>query len=123
MFERPPQAAADTVNSAVVIAAEAIATYPGLKDPEDYLGPLTELVQAKGLKGVGDPSEVTIDAQRMVRADFSKAINEKRTMYQSTLIMLKKEQIVSLTFIGDGPESVERLMEGLSFSAAKSRSK
>ena len=42
IFERPPQAAGDTINSAAVIAAESAANYPGLKKAEDYLGPLTE---------------------------------------------------------------------------------
>ena len=31
VFERPPEATGDTVNSAVVIASESAATYPGLK--------------------------------------------------------------------------------------------
>ena len=43
VFERPPEAIGDTVNSAVIIAAESAATYPGLKNAADDLGPLTEL--------------------------------------------------------------------------------
>src|SRR5712671_1693329 len=53
IFERPPQAAGDTINSAVVIAAEKATTYPDLKKAEDYLGPLTELTKSKGLKQDG----------------------------------------------------------------------
>ena len=56
VFERPPEATGDTVNSAVVIASESAASYPGLKKAEDYLGPLTELATAKGFKPEGDPT-------------------------------------------------------------------
>src|SRR3981081_950200 len=55
IFERPPQATGDTINSAVVIASESVASYPGLKKAEDYLGPLTELATSKGLKADGEP--------------------------------------------------------------------
>lgn len=119
VFERPPQATGVTVNSAVVIAAEPVEAYPGLKKAEDYLEPLTELTTAKGFKAVDDPSEVMVGAQRLVRADFSKAITDKITMQQSTLVVLKKGQIISFTFIGESTDGVERLMEGLDFPAAK----
>src|SRR5882757_8245769 len=116
IFERPPQAAGDTINSAVVIAAERATTYPDLKKAEDYLRPLTELTKSKGLKRDGDPSEAQIDSQRVVRADFSKALNDKLTMHQATLMLLNKGQIVSFTFIADGLDAVNDLIERLSFS-------
>src|SRR5712671_6072230 len=53
IFERPPQATGDTINSAVVIAAERATTYPDLKKAEDYPRPLTELTKSKGLKQDG----------------------------------------------------------------------
>ena len=43
VFERPPEATGDSVNSAVVIAAESASSYPGLRSAEQYFGPLTEL--------------------------------------------------------------------------------
>src|SRR5208282_3891273 len=36
VFERPPEATGDTINSAVVIASESAASHPGLKKAEDY---------------------------------------------------------------------------------------
>src|SRR5258708_5128876 len=60
IFERPPQAAGDTINSAVVIATEKATAYPGLKKAEDYLGPLAELTTSKGFKRDGDLSELEI---------------------------------------------------------------
>src|SRR5258708_20115058 len=42
-FERPPQAAGETINSAVVIASENAARFPSLTTPENYLPPLTAL--------------------------------------------------------------------------------
>jgi len=122
-FERPPQAAGDTINAAVVIAAEKSDGYPGLKNAEDYLGPLTELTTSKGFKADGDPSEVEIDLRRLVRVDFSKALNDKLTMHQSTLVLLTKGQIVSFTFIADSAEGVNDLIDGLGFSSLKSKKK
>ena len=60
-FERPPDAPGNTVNSAVVIVTENVSAYPGLKKVEDYLGPLTELAIAKGLKPARDPEDIEID--------------------------------------------------------------
>src|SRR5260370_25473373 len=50
IFERPPQAIGDTVNSSVVIAAVSTASYPGLNAAEDYLGWLTELATEEDRK-------------------------------------------------------------------------
>src|SRR6202140_2563975 len=99
IFERPPQAAGDTINSAVVIASESAASYPGLKRAEDYLGPLTELATAKGFKPEGEPYALEVESRQLIRADFSKPLNDKLTMRQCTLILLAKAQIVSFTFI------------------------
>jgi|SRR5580765_1671694 len=122
-FERPPQAAGDTINAAVVIAAEKSDAYPGLKNAEDFLGPLTELTTSKGFNADGDPSEVEIDLRRLVRVDFSKALNYKLTMHQSTLVLLTKGQIVSFTFIADSAEGVNDLIDRLGFSSLKSKKK
>ena len=113
IFEHPPEATSDSVNSAVVIAREPAASYPGLKKAEDYLAPLTELTTAQGFQSDGDPSVVTIDAHDLVRADFMKALTEKVAMYQSTLVMVVKGQIVSFTFIAGSEDEVDELIEKL----------
>jgi len=120
IFERPPEATGETVNSAVVIATESTTTYPGLKKAEDYLGPLNELTAAKGFKAADEPSLAEIDGRELVRADFTKPLNDKITMYQSTLILLAKGQIVSFTFIAGSEDEVDELIERLHFSAPKS---
>jgi len=119
IFERPPEAAGETINSAVVIAAENAAVYPGLKKAEDYLGPLTELTTSKGFKAEGDPSVVEIDARQLVRADFTKPLNGKLTMRQTTLILLAHGQIVSFNFIAGSEDELDSLIDGLHFGAAK----
>jgi hypothetical protein len=119
VFERPPEAIGETINSAVVIAAENAAAYPGLKKAEDYLGPLTELTTSKGFKAEGDPSVIEIDARQLVRADFVKPLNDKLTMRQATLILLTKRQIVSFTFIAGSEDELDDLINGLHFGAAK----
>lgn len=121
VFERPPQATGDSINAAVVIAAEKAS--PELKKAEDYLAPLTELTTAKGFTADGDPAEVEIDSRRMIRADFSKPLNDKLTMHQSTLVWLSKGQIVSFTFIAESVDAADQLIERISFSPAKSRAK
>lgn len=111
VFERPPEAAGDSVNSAVVIASEDTASYPGLKTAEDYLDQLDEITTGKGFKPDGDPEEVTIDSRSVIRADFTKALNDKLTMYQSTLVLLAKKQIVSFTFIAGSKDEIDELID------------
>jgi hypothetical protein len=123
VFERPPQATGDTVNSAVVIAAERTAAYPGVKKAENYLDPLTELTISQGFKPDGDPMELEVGPQRMVRADFSKALNDKVTMHQATLVVLSKGQILSFTFIAGSVEAINDLIDEISFSTPKAKAK
>src|SRR6266849_8036272 len=90
IFERPPQAIGDTINSAVVIASESAASYPGLKKAEDYLGPLTEFATSKGFKPEGEPYALEVESRQLLRADFVKTLfvktsNDKLTMRQCTL--------------------------------------
>jgi hypothetical protein len=125
IFERPPQATGDTINSAVVIASESAASYPGLKKAEDYLGPLTELATSKGFKAEGEPYALEVEARQLLRADFTKPLsgktsNDRLTMRQCTLVMLAKGQIVSFTFIAGTEDELDDLMDGLHFVAAKS---
>jgi hypothetical protein len=122
IFERPPQAGGDSVNSAVVIVAESAAAYPGLKRAEDYIGPLTELATSRGFKAAGDASAVEIDSRELMRADFVKPLNEKLNMHQSTLVLLAKGQIVSFTFIAGSEDEVNDLIQELGFTPSKSRS-
>ena len=119
VFARPPEATGETVNSAVVIAAESAAAYPGLKKAEDYLGPLTELTTSKGFKAEGDPSVIEIDARQLVRADFTKPLNDKLTMRQATLVLLAHGQIVSFTFIAGSEDELDDLIDNLQFGPAK----
>jgi hypothetical protein len=115
-FERPPEAKGDTVNSAVVIAAEAASRYPGLQNPEHYFGPLTELTKSKDFTVVNPPYDFSVAAKPLVRGDFSKDLG-KLTMRQSTLVMMDKGYIVSFTFVGGTEDEVDELVEGLSFNA------
>jgi hypothetical protein len=134
-FERPPQATGDTINSAVVIASESAASYPGLKKAEDYLGPLTELATSKGFKAEGEPYALEVESRQLLRADFTKPLsgktssgetssvetsNDKRTMRQCTLVLLAKGQVVSFTFIAGSEAELDDLMDGLHFGPAKS---
>ena len=128
IFERPPEAAGDTINSAVVIASESAASYPGLKRAEDYLGPLTELATSKGFKPEGEPYALQVESRQLLRADFTKPLsassvetsNDKLTMRQCTLVLLAKGHIVSFTFIAGSEDELDDLMDGLHFGAAKS---
>jgi hypothetical protein len=119
VFERPPEALGDTVNSALVITAESIASYPGLKTAADYLGPLTELTTSKGFKPAGDPYEFFVGTTPVVRADFLKELG-KLTMHQSSLVFVRKGFVVSLTFIAGSDDEIDELIEKLSFGAPKS---
>ena len=119
VFERPPEARGDTVNSAVVIAAEALSAYSGVNTAADYFGPLTELTTTKGFQVVNQPYEFSLGPVRLVRADFSK-LRGTLTMYQTSLVMLEKGYAVSFTFIGGSDEEVNELIEKLSLATRKS---
>ena len=120
IFERPPQATGDTINSAVVIASESVVSYPGLKKAEDYLAPLTELATSKGFKADGEPYALQVESRQLLRADFVKPLSGKLTMRQCTLVLLAKGQIVSFTFIAGTEDELDDLMDGLHFGLARS---
>ena len=125
-FERPPEATGDSVNSAVVVASESVASYPGLKKAEDYLGPLTELATAKGFHADGEAYALEVESRRLLRADFVKQLSggtddNKLTMHQCTLVLLAKGHIVSFTFIAGSDDGLDELMDGLHFGAPISK--
>ncbi len=120
VFERPPVAIGDTVNSSVLIAAENVSTYPGLKDASQYFGPLTEVATAKGFKIVNEPYDDEVGGRGLVRADYLKELG-KLTMYQSTLAVVDKGYVVSFTFIGASEDEVDELVESLGFGASSAK--
>jgi hypothetical protein len=113
-FSRPPEARAEDVNASIVIVAESVAAYPGLKEAAQYFGPLTEVAKAQGFAVVNEPYEFLVGTKTLVRADFEKDVGT-RVMRQATLVMLARGEAVSLTFIGGTEEEVEELVAGLSF--------
>ena len=118
VFERPPEATGESINSAVVFGSESAASYPGLKKAEDYLGPLTEVATAKGFKAEGEPYMLDVESRQLFRVDFTKPVNDKLTMHQCTLVWLTKGQIISFTFIAGSDDQLDDLMDGLHFGAA-----
>jgi hypothetical protein len=122
IFERPPEATGETVNSAVVIAAESVASYPGLKKAADYFGPLSELTTSQGFKAVNQPYDFSVGAKPLARGDFSKDLGTL-TMDQASLVMLEKGYVVSFTVIGGDEDEVDQLIDGLSFGSGAKASK
>lgn len=118
-FERPPESTGDSVNSAVVIVAEPASSYPGLRSPEQYFGPLSELTKAKGLTVVNEPHDFPVGATQVVRGDFSKPIG-KLTMNQSTLVMIEKSYVISFTFIAGSEDEVDEFIARLKFDRTES---
>ena len=114
VFERPPETTGNTVNSAVVIAAERVSSYPGLKTAADYFGPLDEVITAKGFKVVNQPYSFPVGTKQLARSDFSKDL-DKLTLEQATLVMIAKGYVVSFTFIASSQDEVDGLLEGLHF--------
>lgn len=113
-FSRPPTAKGEDVNSSILIAAENVSAYPGLKDAAQYFGPLTEVAKAQGFTADAEPQEIAIGSRPLVRADFHKDVGS-RVMWQSTLAMLAHGHAVSITLIGGTQDEVEDLMDGLDF--------
>ena len=116
VFERPPEAAGNTVNSAVVIAAEALPA--GMKTAAEYFESLSALATGKGFEVKEGTRESSVGAIRLVRGDFSKA-RGTLTMYQTSLVTMEKGYAVSFTFIGGSEDEVSELIEKLSFASRK----
>ena len=118
VFSRPPEARGEDVNSSILIAAESVSAYPGLKDAAQYFGPLTEVAKAQGFEADEEPYEFAMGIKTLVRGDFHKDVGS-RVMRQSTLAFLSHGYAVSITVIGGTEEDVEELVEGVSFAGAK----
>jgi hypothetical protein len=116
VFERPPEATGDSVNSAVVIAAEPLPN--GMKTTAEYFESLSALATGKGFEVKEGPSELSVGATKLVRGDFSKA-RGTLTMYQASLVTLQKGYAVSFTFIAGSEDEVNELIEKLSFASRK----
>jgi hypothetical protein len=116
VFERPPEATGDTVNSAVVIAAEPPPT--GMSAAAEYFESLSVLATGKGFEAREGPREFSVGTTKLVRGDFSKA-RGTLTMYQTSLVTLEKGYAVSFTFIGGSEDEVNELIERLSFATRK----
>jgi hypothetical protein len=117
-FSRPPEARGEDVNSSILIAAESVSAYAGLKDAAQYFGPLTEVAKAQGFEADEEPYEFAMGTKTLVRGDFHKDVGS-RVMRQSTLAFLSHGYAVSITVIGGTEEEVEELVEGISFAAGK----
>ncbi|HEX6821341.1 MAG TPA: hypothetical protein VF123_04730 [Candidatus Sulfotelmatobacter sp.] len=115
-FSRPPDARGEDINSSILIAAEPVSIYPGLKEAAQYFGPLTEVAKAQGFSVDEEPYEYAVGAKKLVRADFHKDVGT-RVMRQSSLAFLSHGQAVSITIIGGTEDEVEELIDGISFAS------
>jgi hypothetical protein len=115
-FSRPPEARGEDVNSSILIAAESVTTYPGLKEAAQYFGPLTEVAKAQGFGVDEEPYEFALGMRKLVRADFHKDVGT-RVMRQSTLVFLSHGYAVSITVIGGTEDEVEELIDGVSLAS------
>jgi hypothetical protein len=114
VFERPPEATGDTINSAVVIAAEPLTA--GMKTASEYFESLAALTIDKGFQAVQDPGEISLGSTKLVRGDFSRA-RGKLTMRQTSLVTVMKGYAISFTFIAGSEDEISELVEKLSFGA------
>ena len=121
-FSRPPEAHGEDVNSSILIAAESISTYPGLKDAAQYFAPITEVANAQGFEADEEPYDFTVGTKALVRGDFHKDVGT-RVMRQATLVLLARGYAVSFTFIGGTEDEVEELIGNLSFAAGGEKAK
>jgi len=119
-FSRPPEVRAEDVNASILIAAESVAAYPGLKDAAQYFGPVSEVAKAQGFAVVEEPYQFVMGTKTVVRGDFQKDVGT-RVMRQSTLVVLAQGFAVSFTFIGGTEDEVEELVQRLSFSVPRAK--
>ena len=112
VFEHPPQATAESINSSIVIAAESLSAYPGIKTAADYFGPITEVATKQEMKQEAEPYEFTVGTVHVVRGDYSRA-RGSQTLYQSSLVLIRKKFILSFTFLASSQQEIEDLIGGL----------
>jgi hypothetical protein len=122
IFERPPEATGNTINSAVAIAAEKLSSFSGIKTATDYFVSIKELAEAKGFKAINEPYADPIGSNQLIRGDFSKPRGTV-TMYQSSLASLGKGYALSYTFIAGSEDELEKLRGNLSFGAQSTNTK
>ena len=118
IFERPPEAPGETINSAVVFVAESRELYPQIKTAADYFGAISDLAEQQGLKATSDPYAFAIGAKQLVREDFS-GQRGKLPIFQSTLAMIEHGEIISFTFVGGSEDEVDELIDRLTFTTAR----
>lgn len=116
VFERPPEATGETINSGVVIASESASSYPKVKTASEYFETLAEATTAQGFTAASDPHPFTAGVTQLIRGDFSKP-RGKLTMYQSSLVIIRKGSIVSFTFIGGDSDEVDELVHNLEMTS------
>jgi hypothetical protein len=116
VFERPPEATGETINSAVVMAAEPLPA--GTKTASEYFESVAALTTDNGFQAEGEPHELSVNATKLVRGDFSRA-RGKLTMRQTSLVMLAQGYAISFTFIAGSEDEVDELIEKLSFAPRK----
>jgi hypothetical protein len=121
-FSRPPDAHGEDVNSSILIAAENVSTYPGLKEPLQYLAVLKETAEQQGFATDVEPYEIGVGPKTLVRQDFHKDVGT-RVMQQSTMAMLAHGYAVSITVIGGTEDEVEDLLDGMEFGTGKTAAK
>ena len=115
IFERPPGASGQTIDSAVVIAAEPLKNYPQVKTTSDYFGPISELAEQRGFKTEDEPHSFSVGAKQLVREDFSRQ-RDKLNMWQTSLATIEKGYIVSFTFLAGSEDDADALIDNLSFA-------
>jgi hypothetical protein len=116
IFERPPEASGDTINSAVVIAIEPLPA--GMSTAADYFESLAGLTTAKGFQAADEAQELSVGKVKLLRGDFTKP-RGALTMRQTSLVLVQRSQAISFTFIGGSEDEVNELIERLSFASRK----
>ncbi|MBV9339946.1 MAG: hypothetical protein JO159_03530 [Acidobacteria bacterium] len=114
VFERPPGAPGEATNSAVVIAVESLAAYKGVKTAADYFGPLASVAGSEGFRVVNEPYAFPLGMKQLVRGDFTKP-GGKAPMWQSSLVTIAAQKILSFTFVTGSDEEADELIQKLEF--------
>src|SRR5581483_984672 len=89
-FERLPEVMGESVNSAVVVTAESLSSYPDLDRAVDYFDVLDEVTSGKDFKILNPPYEFPVRPKKLAQNDYIKPIRNDVTMYQRSLMLLEK---------------------------------
>jgi hypothetical protein len=107
----------------ITITAETLSAYPEVKTAADYFAALSEIVTNKGFAVLNEPAEIEIGGVTFLRGDFQEQEGGGSTMYQASMVAIRKGYILGITAITGNEEELTPMLNRLHIFAPPSLKK